>query len=238
MLGRCKQFFGTPHKFALNMKFLLTCFLILYSSVINAQKIKPTSTNDLVMECMKNNEDGVSKQMVIWFPYNFWEIIGEQMKVSPEFVENIISQMKNYMMFCVVDYTTTSSGISFKTDSEIQKSIRLTDSSKNISLPLEDNEISDDAKKLLQNLHPVMAQMLGQFGEGMRIYLFRAKQINGEPEVNVMTKNSFTLTWNTTSLNWKLPFSSVLPSKFCPIDNEKMKGNWDYCPFHGVKLDK
>jgi hypothetical protein len=83
-----------------------------------------------------------------------------------------------------------------------------------------------------------MAQMLGQFGEGMRIYLFKAKKINGQPVINIMTKNNFTLSWNSASLTWKLPLSSVLPPKFCSVDNEQMKGNWNYCPIHGVKLDK
>ena len=103
----------------MNMKFILTFILVFALTVANSQKLKPTSTNDLVMECMKTNGEGPNKQMTIWFPYNFWEIIGEQMKASPEFVENIVTQMKDYMMFCVVDYTTSSSGISFKTDAEI-----------------------------------------------------------------------------------------------------------------------
>ena len=220
------------------MKFLLTFILVFSLTVANSQKLKATSTNDLVMECMKTNGEGANKQMTIWFPYNFWEIIGVQMKASPEFIENIVTQMKDYMMFCVVDYTTSSSGITFKTEAEIRQSIRLTDSSKNVLKPLEDKEISEDAKRLLKNLRPVMAQMLGQFGEGMQIYLFKAKKINGQPTINVMTRNSFTLSWNTTSLNWRLPLSSVLPSKFCPVDNEKMKGNWEYCPIHGKRLEK
>jgi len=220
------------------MKFILTLIAILSMATANAQKLKPTSVNDLVMECMKTSGEGANKQMVIWFPYNFWEIIGDQMKISPQFIENITTQMKDYMMFCVVDYTTSSSGINFKTDEEIRKTIKLTDSSKNISKPLEEQDISSDAKHLLQNLQPMMAQMLGQFGEGMRIYPFNAKKVNGKPSINVVTKNNFTLSWDTTNLNWKLPLSSVLPPKFCPVDNEQMKGTWEYCPIHGVKLDK
>ncbi len=220
------------------MKLLLTLLLAFSFAAANSQKLKPTSTNDLVMECTKTNEEGSNKQMTIWFPYNFWEIVGEQMKVSPAFVENIVSNMKDYMMFCVVDYSMSSSGITFKTDAEIRKSIRLTDSSKNVFKPLEDNEISEDAKRLVKALQPTMAQMLGQFGGGMQIYLFKIKKTNGQPAMNLVTKNSFTLSWNTTSLNWKLPLSSLLPPKYCPVDHEKMKGDWEFCPIHGAKLDK
>lgn len=220
------------------MKYTLTFLSILLTMATTyGQKLKPTSTNDFMMECMKTNGEDVNKQMALWIPYNFWEIIGGQMKASPEFVQNIITRMKDYTMFCIVDYTTSSAGISFKSDEEIRKTIKLVDSSKTILKPLDDKEISTDAKELIRHLEPMMAKMLGQFGGGMKIFLFKAKKANGEPVINVSTKNKFTLSWNSTDLSWKLPFSSVLPPKRCPVDNEQMKGNWNFCPEHGTPLN-
>lgn len=83
-----------------------------------------------------------------------------------------------------------------------------------------------------------MAQMLGQFGEGMRVFLFDAKQLNEEAPLDLTAANDFALSWGETNLKWTLPFASMLPPKYCPIDGEQMKGNWNYCPVHGVKLDK
>jgi hypothetical protein len=220
------------------MKSFLTFIFIVSITTIKAQKLDANRLHEFVMECTKTNGEGPNKQMVIWIPYNFWEVIGDQMHATPDFVENMVTQMKDYTMFCVVDYTITNSGMSFKTDEEIRKSIKLTDSSGNMLSPLRESEISADAKHLIVGLQPKIAQIFGQFGEGMRIYIFKAKKINGEPVINVMAKNNFKLKWDTTSLSWALPISSALPPKFCPVDHEQMKGNWSYCPIHGVKLDK
>ena len=54
--------------------------------------------------------------MAIWLPYNFWGIIGEQMKLSSDAEQNISNVMKDYLMFAVVDYTMSGGGITFKSE--------------------------------------------------------------------------------------------------------------------------
>jgi hypothetical protein len=218
------------------MKIIFTACLAVFVSFAHSQKLKPANTNDFVIECMKTNAEGTHRQTTIWFPYNFWEIVGEQMKSSPEFTQNIVGHMKSYMMFCVVDYWVSGTELSFKSEDEIRSTLKLTDSSNEIFNPLPEQDIDAEAKQLLQHLRPTMAQMFGQFGKGMRIFLFKPKQTNGQVQFNVLKKNCFSLSWDNTRLTWKLPLSSVLPPKFCPVDNEQMKGNWEYCPVHGVKL--
>jgi hypothetical protein len=219
-------------------KYSILVIVILFILQANAQKYKPTSTNDFVIECMKTNGEGDHKQMVLWFPTAFWEIVAQQMKVSPEFMEQVVHEMDGYMMFAVVDYSSIpGTSLTFKSEDEIRKSIKFIDSTKTIYLPLKDEDISPAAKQLIASLKPIMGQMLGQFGSGMRIFLFNAKKVNGKNPFDILTANSFRLNWDQTSLKWTLPFASVLEPKYCPVDKEQMKGNWNYCPVHGVKLN-
>ena len=220
------------------MKYLLPCIFSLMVLTSNAQNLKPVSTNDFVMECMKYNGEIPNKQMGLWLPYNFWQIIGEQMKLSSDAVQKMTKEMKDYMMFAVVDYTISGTGLIFKPEDEIRRSIKLYDSSKNIYLPINDENLSPTATQVLTYFQPTLAKLLGQFGEGMHIFLFEAKQTDDKPAIDITKINHFTLSWEQTNLKWTLPFASILPAKYCPIDNEQMKGNWNYCPFHGVKLDK
>ncbi len=218
------------------MKHLLLIISILFLTInTKAQSIKTISTTDLVAECSKTNGELPDKQFVIWFPPIFWEIIADKMNVSSEY---ITEPLKDYMMFCVVDYSLVNGKIIFKSEEDIRESLMLIDSSDNKTRPVDESEISGKADSVLNLIRPVMKQLLGQFGEGMKVFLFKPKHKKLHQLDDVKSKNKFSLRWDSNTITWKLPFSSVLPPKICPIDKEKMKGNWDYCPFHGVKLEK
>lgn len=220
------------------MKYLLLPVLMVITLTSAGQKVKPTSTSEFIQDCMKNSGEIPNKSMVIWFPHNFWQIVGDMKKLSPDVVQNIVNEMSQYMMFAVVDYSASGSGITFKSEAEIRKTIKLYDSAKNAYTPVDPKEVTPAASVLLNNLQPMMAQMLGQFGEGMRIFLFKAQQVSGKPAIDITKPNTFSLSWDQVNVKWTLPFASILPPKFCPVDNEPMKGNWNYCPIHGAKLDK
>ena len=101
-----------------------------------------------------------------------------------------------------------------------------------------ESHFPDCHTRFLTVFQPTLAKFLGQFGEGMCVVLFEAKKIDGKPAIDITKVNHFTLSWEQANLKWTLPFASILPFKYCPVDNEQMKGNWNYCPFHGIKLDK
>jgi hypothetical protein len=99
-----------------------------------------------------------------------------------------------------------------------------------------ENDLSAKAQILISQIEPTVAKMFGQFGNGIHLYLFDAHNAGGKPSFDEKTANHFTLSWDQVSFTWRLPFASALPPKYCPVDNEEMKGNWEFCPFHGVKL--
>ena len=221
-----------------NLSILLLIAFYSFSSMAQTAKPAGTTTNDFVAECMRNSEDGGRKQMVMWLPTAFWEIVAQQMNAAPEAMEMIVQEMDQYHMFGVVDYGSPSTGVmDFASEEELRKSIKYIDSSKTIFLPLKNDEITPKARQLVQTMEPMLKQVLGQFGGGMRIFLFRAKKVNGMNAMDVRAKNSFRLSWGQTNLLWSLPLASLMPPKYCPVDKEKMKGNWSFCPFHGTKLD-
>jgi hypothetical protein len=221
------------------MKYCFTLFFVLLLGTGFGQQVKPANINDFVSDCTRSNGNGANRQLAIWFPAEFWQIANAQNKdIPPALLQNIVDEMKEYMMFCVVDYTISGTDIQFTGEDEIRRSIRLIDSSKTIYVPLEEDDISSTASALINSLKPMMAQLVGQFGEGMRVVLFKAKKINGKPAIDITRKNSFTLELAKHQLKWSMPFGSLMPPKYCPIDKEIMKGNWEFCPEHGVKLEK
>jgi hypothetical protein len=51
---------------------------------------------------MKNSGELPHREMVLWIPADFWKIIGDQMKLPPEAMTDLVTEMDKYMMFCVV----------------------------------------------------------------------------------------------------------------------------------------
>jgi hypothetical protein len=219
------------------MKIILPALFSLTTLVAEAQLPKSIDANAFVMECVKNSGDLPHKEMVIWIPADFWRIIGDQMKMPPDMENDIVAEMDQYMMFCVVDYSLVNQQMSFRTADEIRPSLKLIDSAKVIYLPLAEKDISPRATQMMSRIQPTLSRIFGQFGEGMQIFLFDGKNANGTLSFDEKRLNRFTLAWDQVSITWKLPFASVLPPKYCPVDNEAMKANWNYCPYHGVKLN-
>jgi hypothetical protein len=187
---------------------------------------------------MKYSGELPHREMVLWIPARFWEVVGSQMKLPPDALEAIGKEMSSYMLFCIVDYTMEGSQIAFKSADQIRPSLKLVDSSKHVYLPLADKDVSPMALRMVSQFQPMMAKFLGQFGDGMHVFLFDGTDGKGKPAFDVAKPNHFLLTWEDASANWSLPLASVLPPKFCPVDHEQMPGTWNYCPIHGVGLSQ
>jgi len=221
------------------MKYYITLLFVSLLSTGYGQQVPPPNINEFVFDCTRSRGNGVSGQMAVWFPPEFWRIANAQNKNIPASVlQSIVTEMEDYMMFSVVDYTINGTEVHFTDEDEIKRTIRLIDTSKTIYVPLNEEDLSPTARELINSFKPTMSQLLGQFGEGMQIVLFKAKKINGKPSIELTRKNSFTLELAQQRLKWSMPFASLMPPKYCPIDKEIMKGNWDFCPEHGVKLEK
>ncbi|MDH7462643.1 hypothetical protein QEG73_15205 [Chitinophagaceae bacterium 26-R-25] len=203
----------------------------------NAQNPKKVDLNEFILECMKNTGDLPHKQMAFWLPSEYWDVVAEQMKLAPDAVAQIQSEMNNYLLFVAVDYSIASAQFTYKSDDEIRKTLKLTDSLGNSYSPLGLNDVSPLAQQFLGVMQPLFAKLCGQLGEGMHIYLFDSKKVNAKTYISLKKPNRLFLSWDDVKIKWTTPFASVLPAKVCPVDHELMKGNWNYCPVHGAKLN-
>jgi hypothetical protein len=219
------------------MKFssLLVFTFLFFASTAQVKKI--ININELTLECIKTNGEIPNRQMALWLPVDFWQIIGDKMKISPSSVTRIVDEMSNYLTFAIVDYTIGSPSPSFKTEDDIRRYLKFIDSSKKVFYPLAENEISTEANKMLEILKPTIARLLGEFGEGMHLFMFKANKVKGKQVIDISKSYNFTIVWQDIKMKWELPFASTLIPKHCPVDNELMKGNWNYCPIHGKMLN-
>ena len=176
-------------------KSLLLFFSILLLPAFTsfAQEIKTVSYKDFVKECTKSDGQIPNLKVVQWIPQEFWKIVGTEIKMPPELMIRIETEMSRYLFFIVTESMDSSRNIGFKSDEEIRKSIKLTDRLNNQYDPVDPKDISSGVSKLLSLLKPSLQKIFGEFGKGGRFFLFNSVLKDKQEPINVTKINTFKL---------------------------------------------
>lgn len=213
------------------MFFNISLFGQIYSNI---------NKEELISELQKWEYNDNDMSLSFWIPTSYWRVtLDGNTQIPPETIKLIESVFENYVFVCAADIQIDNNGImTFTADSVLRKTISIIDIEGNTYHPLTIDQISSDTKTIIAGIKPMFAQMLGKMGEGMHLYLFEIKDKKKNNIINEMENGGFTIKHSNHEFIWTLPLVTMLPPKYCPIDNEEMKGNWNFCPIHGEKLEK
>ncbi len=214
----------------------LTLILLLTSFTFFGQK--KVDQNELIKSLTISKKNNNKLSMTFWIPNSYWEIaLAGNANITKETINLLEKTFENYLLICTVDIEIGSgASMNFKSKSELKKSIFITDINNQIYKPLSESQINNTTKSMLKNISPMFAQMFGKMGKGMHFFLFKIKDTKGENIINEFEKGEFTVEYSKNKFKWTLPLSALIDSKYCPIDNKEMSGNWMFCPFHGKEL--
>lgn len=207
--------------------FLLLLFS--YSSITSQVKNDNPEFISFVKELTKSSKDQQSLQQILWFPLIYWELsLKDSPYINDALMKDIKSMFKNYDVFVALNVEIQPLSGFVKKDIE---EFKLIIDGKDY-LPIKN--YPEDISTMLSYFKPIFKQMLGQMGESMELYVFD----NHEKVIpSPYTKSEFVVHMNSTSYSYKLPLSELVMKKTCPKDGEKLNGSWDYCPWHGTKLE-
>lgn len=219
----------------LKMKKLTLIILLTSFTLFGQKKINQTElVKDLTIWKKQNNK----MSGTLWIPNSYWKIALEgNTNIPKNTIEMLEKAFEDYVLICIVDIKIGARGnMTFKTKTELGESLSLIDSNNKEYNFLNESEISYNTKSLLKNITPMFSQMFGKMGKGMHLFLFKVKNNKGENIINEFKKGSFIVKHSQNKFNWNLPLSSLIDKKKCPVDNNEMNGNWNFCPFHGKEL--
>lgn len=191
-----------------------------------------------LQETQKITQGPQSFRLVWWIPTEYWE---ESLKNDPSMTQDqknaLYEVVDKYTVFSVIDANISNLGsmVPFP-KSEIVRKISLSVGQEKNILPLSDGDLSSDAINLFSMMKPLMANMLGQFGQGLEFVCFKGTDANGKRLLNPKSEKSFTINYSEHSFKWRLPLGSLLPLKYDPLTGEEFPGNYIYNPFTGNKL--
>jgi hypothetical protein len=178
--------------------------------------------------------------LVWWIPTEYWRLAtkGNSM-VTEEAIKQIEDTFSPYVLVCAADLSSNVAGV-IKTspEAELREKITFIDKNGKKYKPLEKDEVSEEAFTIANYMKPVLGQALGKIGEGMHFYFFKVKDDKGEDLIQATKEGAFNIVIDEKQdFKWTLPIPTLMPPKFCPVDKEKMKGHWKFCPIHGNKLN-
>jgi hypothetical protein len=217
------------------MKYFLFLLVILFTcnktfSQVKAEKIELIEMiNDLFVT--KKNESNIKQ--VWWIPQEYWEVSLNDSKYSNQALQDEIKGiLKNYIIVIATDVDIKPYG-SLK-GNEI--TISLTGTDNQTYSPIEKDKSSEEVFSLLDVLKPTMKNMLGQFGEKMNYFVFKKRNAKNNIIAGPLQRGQMAININNEDFIFRLPLGSMVEKKICPIDDELLNGNWEYCPWHGKKL--
>jgi hypothetical protein len=224
------------NRLTISKNLLIFVFSLLAYSSTFAQDTT-INLDELINETQHMSEDPDVMRLVWYIPIEYWKATFEgDPTISQKEVEEIIDVLDDYEMFAMLDGTFGVFGnIKYKEKSETKRGLTLETSNGIKYYPLDDNEINDETLTLLSLMQPILTGMMGAMGENMQFFLFKGKNAD-QRLLDPLKPNNFKVNMMEESFNFELPLAALLPPKFCPEDNKKMKGTWSYCPFHGLEL--
>jgi hypothetical protein len=217
-------------------------FVITFFILVNGfgQENHKVNLIDYIREIQIWEKNDNNLSLSFWIPISYWGInLTGNPQVPVEIIDQITYTFKDYVFICALNLEINYNGSTLYTNEEdLRKTLSIEDSIGQIYYPLEDSILTPHALYLLQSIKPMFSQMFGEMGVGMHFYFFSIKDQEGNPIIDEYKKGKFTIRHSNKKFVYNLPLLCLLPPKFCPIDSAEMKGNWNYCPFHGLKLQK
>jgi hypothetical protein len=209
----------------------LTAGSTLFGQGIDLQK--------LVQETQRISQGQHALRLVWWIPTEYWQESFRNMpNVSEDKKQEFYKMVDDYIVVCVVDAKLSTFGSVIPTPrDQIISNLSLSVDQGEQMKPLEEKQLSGDAKILFAMMKPLMVNALGQFGQGMEFFCFKGVDPDGKKLIDPKGEGSLSMNLADSVFKWRLPLGSLLPLKYDPQTEEEFPGNYSYNPFTGNKLE-
>lgn len=181
--------------------------------------------------------------LIWWIPFEFWLESGEKNGTPAEKTRKSLSALQDYTIVCVLLGKVSGLGsFDFVPPADLQKKTFVRDSNGEEYAAISD--LSGDAKNLADFMKPMLANAMGKAGENFAVIFFPAKSKSGGRIADATSKGQFSIVLKDaagepeTIFHWRTPLTLLSPPRYCPVGKERVHADWDYCPWHGVKLDQ
>jgi hypothetical protein len=171
-----------------------------------------------------------------WIATEFW---GYFIRTDKKFIEadkkSFLAAVDNYIFILTLDvYTDLKGNLIFTDENVLAKSIFIKSDTTSL-YPISKDKLKKEWFDVTESVKSYFKNHFGSIGAGFHLFLFS----NGKTSEKLIRPNQsgkFSVVHSDFEFVFRYPVAAFLPPKYCPVDNERMKGNWIFCPYHGTKL--
>lgn len=198
-------------------------------------------TPDLVRETQLRIAEPGYAGLVWWVPFEFFTQAGLSRGTAAEKTAESLGFLKQYTVVMVFAAQPKFGGFDFVSPRELQKKVVVRDAVGNdyTAIP----EPSLEAQNITSRLKEMLTSGMGKGGENSAVLFFPARGKGGEVIADAHATGTFSVVLRDvvgvpeSIYTWRLPLTTVMSPRYCPLGKERLNANWEYCPWHGVKLE-
>jgi hypothetical protein len=214
----------------------------LFCLVLASSLARAGNSSEIAAETVRTIQEGTTRVASFWWlPADYWIAAAKEMALPPADQEKVAKFFPNYLIVGVIDADVSEkhkpliAGIA-----EIVARTQFTRDGQPVQVL---REVSPDVADLVPKLVYLLKASMGRLGDGLRLLPLSNISEKGDP---IITANKpgllgvqfrFTEGGPVHELRWHAPLTAVVGPKRCPKDGEALDASWDYCPWHGVKLE-
>lgn len=205
---------------------------------LSVSALASANIQKLMQDTQRVKQNGKTMTLVWWIPSEFWSTtLKENPDLTSKQVDDLVKVLDQYSVFVVCrESTGPLGGMTFANSEEIKTNTTLKVGDE-ILPPLSTKDLSPGAQNFFVMMKPMMANMLGQFGQGMEFLVYPNTK-EGKRIIDPTQKGNFEYTAFGEKEKWRLPLGSLLPPMYDEKTGEQFPGNYIYNPFTGEKLTK
>jgi len=230
-----------PARWSFRISALVAGVAVLLSSALASWAAPQKDKIDLI-ELTKQSQhiyQAEGKIVFVWWVSNdYWRVaLAQSGQLAPEQIENTMETVRPYIVITVAEATVDDRArTAFKPEEDVRAEVILKDKAGVKYKPLEEDDISDDMKTLINAMRPAMTGMIGPLGRNMFFLCFSAQNAKGQDIIQPDKKGSFSVVVGDKEYKFKLPLDATVPKIICPKCKEVCSGTWSFCPWCGAKL--
>jgi hypothetical protein len=205
------------------------------SSSFASRSIAPPTLDE---EAMQKHQDDRHMALAMWFSTGFMEKAASA-RGGPEAARQVIARLDGYAIFAILDVKIdTNAGALVPGDSQqMRASARLRLGDRAPMAIVREDDLPADVRTTVRIVKPVIANMLGKFGDAIELVVFKDADEHGHSLMTPSAHLQATLDFDKETFAWALPSISLLPTRIDPATGDTFPGDFDYSPFTGRKLE-